>query len=64
MNIGEKLLALVAFEEAMNIEMNNYEEGNDTSRISADVWSLLHSNRISQDGDPDRVCLLKEIKSQ
>ena len=46
MYIGEKLLALVAFEEAMYIRMKNYEEGDETARIAADEWSLLHNNRL------------------
>ena len=46
MYIGEKLSALVAFEEVMYIWMKNYEEGDETARIAADVWLLLHNNRL------------------
>ena len=63
MNIGEKLSVLVAFEEAMYIRMNNYEEGeHEAARITTDVWSLLHNNRISQEGKPDRLYPIKEMK--
>ena len=51
MNIGEDLLALVALEEAMYIRMQNFEEGDDEAdRIATDVWTLLHKNRIPQEG--------------
>ena len=46
MYIGEKLSASVAFEEAMYIRIKNYEEGDETARIAADVWSLLYNNRL------------------
>ena len=46
MYTGEKLSAFVAFEEAMYIRMKNYEEGDETARIAADEWSLLHNNRL------------------
>ena len=46
MYIGEKLSALVAFDEVMYIRMKNYEEGDETARIAADEWSLLHNNRL------------------
>ena len=65
MNIGEDFLALVALEEAMYIRMQNCEEGDDeAARIATDVWTLLHKNRIPQEGTPDRVYLLKGMKSQ
>ena len=65
MNIGEYFLALAALEEAMYIRMQNCEKGDDeAARIATDVWSLLHKNRIPQEGKPDRVYLLKGMKSQ
>ena len=65
MNIGEDFLDLVVLEEAMYIRMQNCEEGdNEAARIATDVWMLLHKNRIPQDGTPDRVNLLKGMKSQ
>ena len=65
MNIGEDFLALVALEEAMYIQMQNCEEGEDeAARITTDVWTLLHKNIITQEGTPDRVYLLKGMKSQ
>ena len=30
----------------MYIWMKNYEEGDETARIAADVWLLLHNNRL------------------
>ena len=65
MNIGEDFLALVALEEAMYIRMQNCEKGDDeAARIATDVWTLLHKNRIPQEGAPNRVYLLKWMKSQ
>ena len=46
MYIGEKLSAFVAFEEVMYIRMKNYEEGDEMANIAADVWLLLHNNRL------------------
>ena len=65
MNIGEDFFALVALEEAMYIRMQNFKKGNnEAATIATDVWTLLHKNRIPQEGTPDRVYLLKGMKSQ
>ena len=64
MNIEEDFLALVALEEAMYIRMQNCEEGGDEAdRIATGVWTLFHKNRIPQEETPDRVYLLKGMKS-
>ena len=64
MNIGEDLLALVALEEVMYIGMKNYEEGNDeAAMIATDAWMSLHKNRLSLEGTPDRIFLLKGMRS-
>ena len=64
MNIGEDLLALVALEEVMYIGMKNYEEGNDEAdMIYTDELMLLHKNRLSLEGTPDRIYLLKGMRS-
>ena len=58
-------MALFLLEEAMYIRMQNCEEGDDeAARIAIDVWTLLHKNRILQEGTPDRVYILKGMKSK
>ena len=65
MNVGEEYSALVALEEAMYIRMKTYGEGDEgAARIVNDIWTLLHKNRLSREKTPDRVNLLREMKSQ
>ena len=64
MNIGEDLLALVALEEVMYIGMKNYEKGNDeAAMIATDELMLLQNNRFSLEGTPDRIYLIKGMRS-